>query len=148
MFNVCVDAVVRKWLRQCLGDNAALLGIGEAVHDYVVAFFVDNGLVMARCPEWLQSSFTILIDLFKRIGLKTNAAKTKVMTCLPGKIWVAQMEEEYAAQQTGDAAAAKHWRVECEVCGISLAAVSLQSHLETQHNIYKSFVLNQDLVQE
>ncbi len=51
MFNVCVNAVVREWLRQCLGDSAALLGIGEAVHDYVVAFFVDNGLVVARCPE-------------------------------------------------------------------------------------------------
>ncbi len=23
MFNVCVDVVVREWLRQCLGDNAA-----------------------------------------------------------------------------------------------------------------------------
>jgi hypothetical protein len=86
MFNVCVNAVVREWLWQCLGDNAAWMGIGEAVRDHVVAFFVDNGLVVARCPEWLQSSFTILIHLFKRIGLKTNAAKTKVITCLPGKI--------------------------------------------------------------
>jgi hypothetical protein len=125
MFNVCVDAVVREWLWQCLGDNTALLGIGEAVRDHVVAFFVDNGLVAARCSKWLQSSFTILINLLERIGLKTNAAKTKVMTCLPGKIRVAKMEEEYAAQQTGDAAAAKHRRVECEVCGISLVAVSL-----------------------
>jgi hypothetical protein len=86
MFNVCVDAVVREWLRQCLGDNTARMGIGEAARDHVVAFFVDDGLVAARCPEWLQSSFTILIHLFKRICLKTNAAKTIVMTCLPGKI--------------------------------------------------------------
>jgi hypothetical protein len=125
MFNVCVDAVVREWLWQCLGDNSALMGIGGAVHDHVVAFFVDDRLVMARCLEWLQSSFTILINLFEGIGLKTNAAKTKVMMCLPGKIQVAKTEEEYAAQQTGDAAAMKHWRVECEVCGVSLAAVSL-----------------------
>jgi hypothetical protein len=49
MFNVCVDAVIREWLRQCLGDNAAQEGIGEAVHDYiVVAFFVNDGLVAAR----------------------------------------------------------------------------------------------------
>ncbi len=80
MFNVCVNAVVREWLQQCLGDNAAMLGIGEAVHDHVVAFFVDDGLVAARCLEWLQSSFTILINLFKLIGLKTNATKTKGMT--------------------------------------------------------------------
>ena len=98
MFNVCVDAVVREWLRKFLGDDAARMGIGEAVRDHVVAFFVDDGLVAARCPEWLQSSFTILIHLFERIGLKMNVAKTKVMTCLPGKIRVAKTEEEYAAQ--------------------------------------------------
>jgi hypothetical protein len=95
------------------------------VHDHVVAFFVDDGLVAARCPEWLQSSFTILIHLFKCIGLQTNAAKTKVMTCLPGKIQVAKTEEEYAAQQTGNTTAANRWRVDCEVCGVSLMAESL-----------------------
>jgi hypothetical protein len=119
MFNVCVNAVVREWLRQCLGDDAARMGIGEAVRDHVVVFFVDDGLVAARCPEWLQSSFTILLHLFKRIGLKT------IMTCLPGKIRVAKTEEEYTAQQTGNTTAAKRWQVDCEVCGISLAAESL-----------------------
>jgi hypothetical protein len=59
------------------------------------------------------------------MGLQTNAAKTKVMTCLPGKIQVAKTEEEYAAQQTGIAAATKRWRIDCKVCGISLAAESL-----------------------
>jgi hypothetical protein len=71
------------------------------VHNQCIAFFVDNGLVAARCPEWLQSSFNILITFFEWIGLWTNAKKTKVMMCLPGKIQVAQMEEEYASQQTG-----------------------------------------------
>jgi hypothetical protein len=75
--------------------------VGNLVHDQYITFFVDNGLVAARCPEWLQSSFDILINLFEWIGLWTNAKKTKVMTCLPGKIRVAQMEEEYASQQTG-----------------------------------------------
>ncbi len=59
---------------------------------------MDDGVVAARCLEWLQSSFNILINLFKRIGLRTNAEKRKVMTCLPGKKRVAQMEEEYASQ--------------------------------------------------
>jgi len=56
---------------------------------------VDDRLVATRCPEWLQSSFNTLITLFERIGLLTNAKKTKVMTCLPGKIRLAQTEEEY-----------------------------------------------------
>jgi hypothetical protein len=148
MFNVCVYAVVREWLRQVLGDNAAQGGLGEAARNHAVVFFVDNGLVAARCPEWLQSSFTILVNLFECIGLRKNSAKMKVMTCLPGKIWVARTEEDYAAQQTGNATMTKHWRIDCKVCGISLVTESLGSHLETQHDIYWSFVLNRDLVPE
>jgi hypothetical protein len=124
VFNIYVNAVVREWLRQVLGDNAAQKGLGEAACNHTVAFFVDDGLVAAKCPDWLQSSFTILVNLFKCIGLRTNAANTKVMTCLPGKIWVAKTEEEYATQQTGNAATTKHWCIDCKVCGISLAAES------------------------
>ena len=42
----------------------------------------------------------------------------------------------------------KHQRVGCNVCGKDLAAASLRSHLETQHGIYRLFVLSQDLVDE
>jgi hypothetical protein len=101
MFNVCVDCVIREWLRQVLGEDVAQDGVGNLVRNQCIAFFVDNGLVAARCPEWLQSSLDILITLFEQIGLWTNAKKMKVMTCLPGKIRVAQMEEEYASQQMG-----------------------------------------------
>jgi hypothetical protein len=41
-----------------------------------------NGLVAARYLEWLQSLFTILVNLFEciayGIGLWTNVAKTEV----------------------------------------------------------------------
>jgi hypothetical protein len=146
MFNVCVDCVVREWLQQVLGDDVARDGVGELVRDQCIAFFVDDGLVAARCPVWLQASFDILISLFERIGLMANADKTKVVTCLPGKIRVAQTEEEYAMKQAGEAANSKRRRVDCDVCGASLAAGSLQSHLETQHDIFRSFVLNRDIV--
>ncbi len=94
------------------------MGIGEAVRDHVLAFFIDDGLVAARCPEWLQSSFTIF---------KTNAAKTKVMTCLPGKIRDAKMEEEYAAQQTGDAATAKCCRLNVKFVASALRLYLLET---------------------
>ncbi len=58
------------------------------------------------------------------------------------------MEEEYATQQAGYMTTWKHRRIVCKVCGTSLVAESLQSHLETQHGIYWLFVLNQDLVPE
>jgi hypothetical protein len=107
--------------------------------------FVDDGLVSARCPVWLQSSFDILTQLFERIGLLANADKTKVMICVPGKIRVAPTETEYASQWAGNTTTTKGCWVDCDVCGASLAAESLQSHLETQHDIFWSFVLNQDI---
>ena len=101
MFNFCVDCVVREWLWQVLGEDVARDGVGDLVRDHCIAFFVDDGMVAVRCPEWLQSSFNTLITLFEWIGLRTNTEKTKVMTCLLGKIRVAKTEEEYASQQMG-----------------------------------------------
>ena len=147
MFNVCVDCVIREWLRQVLGEDVAQDGVEKLVRNQCITFFVDDGLVAARCPEWLQSSFNILITLFEWIGLLTNADKTKVMTCLPGKIRVARTEEEYASQWTGlGTSTTKRRHVDCKVCGASLVAESLRSHLETQNDIFWLFVLNWDIV--
>ena len=147
MFNVCVECVVREWLRQVLGEDVAQDGVVELVHDQCIAFFVDSGLVAARCPELLQSSLNTLITLLERIGLRTNSDKTKVMTCLPGKIRVARMEAEYASQQTGlGPSRAKRQHIDCKVYGASLAAEPIRSHLETQHDIFWLFVFNRDIV--
>ena len=86
MFNVCVNAVVREWLHQTLGEEAARDGIGDRVAETLVTFYVDDGLIASRDPVWLQESFDILIGLFERIGLFTNAAKMKVMMCIAGRI--------------------------------------------------------------
>ncbi len=114
-----------------------------------MAFFVDDGLVELRDPIWLQSAMKVLVTLFEGSGLRTNHNKTKVMTCVPGNIRVAHTEAAYHAQQLGpvDPTAKRH-RVECNLCSASLAAGSLRSHLETQHNTYRLFVLNQELTVE
>ncbi len=115
----------------------------------IVAFFVDDGLVGSRDPIWLQGTLDILIKLFESIGLRTNPNKTKVMTCVPGNIWVAHTEEAYHTQQYEPVnPTAKCHRVECDICGMSLAAGSLCSHLEMKHDTYQSFVLNQELTGE
>ena len=73
----------------------------------------------------------------------------KVMMCIPGNIPVAHTEEAYHMQQYGPVnPTAKHHRVECAICDMSLAAGSLRSHLETQHDRYRSFVLNWELTIE
>jgi hypothetical protein len=125
-------------------------GIGDDAVEWLVAFYIDDGLVASRDPVWLQSSFDILVSLFECIGLYMNAAKTKVMMCVPGRIREGYMEEEYTLHRSGAETATnrKRRRVVCQICSASLQAGSLVSHLETQHDIYHLFVLGQDILVE
>jgi hypothetical protein len=140
--------VIRELLCWTINEEAAS-GVFSEVCREIVAFFVDDGLVGSRDPIWLQSAMDILVTLFEGIGIRTNPDKIKVMTCIPGNIRVAHMEAAYHAQQQGpvDPTAKRH-RVECDVCGMSLAAGSLQSHLETQHDTYWLFALNREVTVE
>ncbi len=148
MFNVCVDAVVREWLHQMLGEEAACNGLKECVVKILVAFYVDDGLIASHDPVWLQESFDVLIGLFEQIGLFMNAPKTKAMVCIPGRIQEGYTEEEYANYKslTETSADRKCRCVDCEICGVSLAAGSYQSHLESQHDVFCSMVLQQDIM--
>jgi hypothetical protein len=148
MFNVCVDAVIREWLHWTFGEDAARNGIGDRVAEILVAFYVNDGLIASRDPVWLQKSLDILVGLFERIGLFMNAAKMKVMVCIPGRIREGYTKEGYAdyKSQTVTATDKKRCRVDCEICGASLAAGSYQSHLEWQHDVFRSMVLQRDVV--
>ena len=80
----------------------------------------------------------------------TNLSKTKTMVCIPGRIRTCQSQATYTERMEGHAEVGK-WkalRVGCDVYGEDLAASSLRLHLETQHGIYRSFVLSRDLVHE
>ena len=52
IFNVVIDAVVREWLCQLLGKEAERHGLGDLVKTKRVAFYADDGVLSARCPEW------------------------------------------------------------------------------------------------
>ena len=133
-----------------LGDDTASQGVEGDVAKWLVAFYIDGGLVACRDPVWLQSSFDVLVGLFERIGLLTNVAKTKVMMCILGRIREGYTEEAYMLPNSGQETAAnrKRRRVDCQICGVSMQAGSLQDHLDTQHDVYQSFVLNRDIVKE
>ena len=126
------------------------VAVGEEIRLFLAAFYADDGLVQSRDPARLQASLDTLVSLFERVGLRTNVLKTKTMVCIPGRIRTCQSQETYTERMEGHAEVGK-WkalRVGCDVCGEDLAASSLRSHLETQHGIYRSFVLSRYLMDE
>ena len=86
IFNVMVDAVVRAWIAQMLGAEAAEHGYGEELRKILTIFYADDALLASRDPALLQEALDVMVALFERVGLRTNTAKTKVMICVPGKI--------------------------------------------------------------
>ncbi len=133
-----VNAVVREWLRQMFNVEAARSGLMmEQMAIQMVSFYMDDGVLSARDPVWLQSVFDILIDLFERVSLKTNAKKTQVMMCIPGKIRESWTKEVYHDSRLGLTSLTdqKCLRVDCKICSERLQASSLQSHLKTQPNV-------------
>eukprot|EP00957_Ditylum_brightwellii_P124890 9520791-Ditylum_brightwellii.AAC.1 len=86
LFSFLVDAIVREWLWQVVGEEAAKSGVGEAVCGMLPCFYADDGAVCDRQYQRLQQSTDILLELFDRAGLQTKTAKTEAMTCVPGKI--------------------------------------------------------------
>ena len=70
-----VDAVVWGWLRQTFCNKVVRLGVGEYMRRFLVSFYVDDGLVQARCPTFLQFAFDISVNLSERVRLYMNTAK-------------------------------------------------------------------------
>ena len=58
----------------------------RAVESSMGVFYAYNGPVGSRDPGWLQWSLNVLIGLYRQIVLMANVAKSKLMTCHPGKI--------------------------------------------------------------
>ena len=74
-----VDAVVRAWIAQMLGAEAAEHGYGEELRKILAIFYADDALLASRDPALLQEALDVMVALFERVGLRTNTAKTKVM---------------------------------------------------------------------
>ena len=82
IFNIMVDAILRKWERQLILEGIPL---GQ-VRVLVAIFYADDGLIAARNSKHLQTAIDLLTALFDRVGLQTNTTKTEAMIFMPGKI--------------------------------------------------------------
>jgi hypothetical protein len=60
LFNILVDAVVRKWLADILEDlEVAISGLQDAVEGKIALFCADDGMVGSDDPEWLRGAYRI-----------------------------------------------------------------------------------------
>jgi Zn ribbon nucleic-acid-binding protein len=134
-----VDAIVRYWLSQVVGDGSENdAGIGRTARQLLVLFYADDGLIASRDHKWLQMAITRLAELFERMGLKTNTTKTQALNCTPGHITGPESSPAYKRRQegTGDSFRERQRRrVECSQCGKDLAAGSLSVYMQTQHGL-------------
>ena len=48
--------------------------------------YTDDAVLTSRDPDLSQQSLYVMVGLFEHVGLPNNMTKTKVMTCMPGKI--------------------------------------------------------------
>ena len=154
LFNIVVDAVVREWLRRALGEEAAKNGVAAMAAKFIVLFYVDDGYIASRDPELLQKCVDTLVEIFERVGLYTNVDKTKAMTCLPGKIRYRLSDESYnrrfgsGEQAEEQVEEEEEDKVECHICKKMLKPASLQKHLEKQHSVYRSKIIDREFVEE
>ena len=89
LFNVLVDAVVRKWLADVMEDmSTAHPGFqGADVGRLSSLFYADNGAIGSLDPEWLQRANQHLCNLFRDCtGLVPNTEKIETMSCHPGAV--------------------------------------------------------------
>jgi hypothetical protein len=152
LFNILVDAMVRKWhriLRSEMGveDEEELTRMMAALFPI---FYLDNAYVAARDPGFLQRVLDILINTFACVGLKTNIAKTQAMICTPGKIRIQLPAESYPRMRTSRVTATE-WdarNVTCRECGKQMRQSSLSRHLADVHDIYQQAVVAEELLEE
>ena len=89
LFNVLVDAVVRKWLADVMDNmTAANLGLqGDDVGCLSSLFYADDSAIRSLDHEWLQRTNQHLCNHFRDCTcLKPNTEKTESMSCHPGSI--------------------------------------------------------------
>ena len=89
LFNVLVDAVVRKWWADVMDDmTIANTGLqGDNAGRLASLFYADDGAIGSKDHDWLQNAIQHLCNLFRDCtGLKPNTEKTETMSCHPGVI--------------------------------------------------------------
>jgi hypothetical protein len=115
---------------------------------FFAIFYVDDAYLALRDPEFLQPVLDILVDLFARVGLKTNVKNSQTMICTPGRIQTQLLAASYARMREDLTTAEEwvSWKVQCYQCNKMMAASSLCHHLADQHKVYQQVVVAEELL--
>jgi hypothetical protein len=131
IFNIVTDAIVRTWFQQL-----ELEGIADVIR---ATFYADDGHIYSTNATALQRATDILVDLFTRMGLKTNAMKTKAMICAPPPSTTRISSPAYQRRMLDNSAptysARKRQLAECNVCQATIQERNLKRHKRLRHGI-------------
>ena len=67
-------------------------------------FYVDEGLIILRDPEWIQGAVNILIRLFLMVFLMANVEKSNTLTFQSGAIHIGMLDEAFSWRSTWEGA--------------------------------------------
>jgi hypothetical protein len=151
LFNILVDAVVCKWVRQLEEDGDYDKGkLVALTSTFFAIFYTDKAHLASQDAGFLQHALTLLVDLFQLVWLRTNTSKTQTMICTPGQIWTQLPTKLYRRMQRGMVTAVE-WNsryVQCYQCGKGMKTGSLGCHLADVHDIYQQTVVTEDLLED
>jgi hypothetical protein len=139
IFNIVVDAVVRAWYHSNTQAHSNLHGEQTLWNIPEAIFYADDGNLYSTCAATLQIATEQIVDMFMRMGLMTNANKTKAMICVPGQLTTRLSSPAYRRMMgnlsEATYSARKRRRVICDICEMAIQARSLARHQRDQHGI-------------
>ncbi len=77
LFNIVVNTVVGEWMwlmRATIDDANG--DLAKRIAGLFAVFYIDDGYIASRNPEFLQEALDILVETFKCVSLATNIKKT------------------------------------------------------------------------
>jgi hypothetical protein len=108
LFNILVDAVVRKWVWLLEEDRDYREGkLASLTSTFFAFFYVDNAYLASWDAGFLQHALTLLVNLIQQVGVQAMTSKTQTMICTPGWIQTQLPTESYCQMQHGTVTAAK-----------------------------------------
>ena len=117
--------MVRHWVTLAVEEAETRGERGRDSSHQAALFYADDGMVALSNPRWIQWSFTTLVGLFDREGLKMNMGKTVSMICRSCPVVGNRLEAAYGHTMTGEGLTylerKTEW-VECRDFGKELAA--------------------------